>query len=66
MYDTNSSQTSALDLSIIIVNFNTRAMTIECLRSIQAETRDLNYEIIVVDNDSADGSVSAIKAEFSG
>lgn len=65
MYDTNSSQTSALDLSIIIVNFNTRAMTLECLRSIQAETRDLKYEIIVVDNDSADDSASAIKAEFS-
>ena len=57
-------QTEAIDLSIIVVSFNTRVMTLECLRSVQAETRDIEFEIIVVDNDSPDGSAAAIKAGF--
>jgi GT2 family glycosyltransferase len=54
----------SIDLSVIIVSFNTRDMTLSCLRSIRAETRDVNYEIIVVDNHSEDGSAAAIMAEF--
>lgn len=53
-----------IDLSIIIISFNTRAMTLECLRSVQAETRDVAFEIIVVDNNSSDGSAAAIETEF--
>jgi GT2 family glycosyltransferase len=52
------------DLSIVVISFNTREMTLECLRSIQIETREIRYEIIVVDNNSADGSVEAIRSEF--
>jgi GT2 family glycosyltransferase len=59
-------QTTAIDLSIIIVNFNTRQMTLACLRSIYAETRDISYEIIVVDNNSVDDSANAIATEFPG
>jgi GT2 family glycosyltransferase len=53
-----------LDLSILIVSFNTREMTLECLRSVIAQTVETNYEIILVDNDSSDGSADAIEAEF--
>jgi len=51
-------------VSIIIVSYNTRELTIACLRSVYAETRRLSFEVIVVDNDSTDGSAAAIAAEF--
>jgi len=51
-------------LSVIVVSFNTREMTLACLRSLYAETRDTDFETIVVDNDSKDGSADAIAAEF--
>ena len=50
-------------LSIIIVSYNTRALTLECLRSVFAETRT-PFELIVVDNASTDGSAAAIAVEF--
>lgn len=53
-------------LSILIVSYNTCAMTLACLRAIAAETRDTSYEIIVVDNASSDGSAEAIAAETPG
>jgi GT2 family glycosyltransferase len=52
------------DISIIVVSFNTREMTLECLRSVVAETRQASYELIVVDNASSDASAGAIAAEF--
>jgi GT2 family glycosyltransferase len=53
-----------LDASIIIVNYNTRDLTIDCIESIKRETVDLEYEIIVVDNNSDDDSVNRIKNNF--
>ncbi len=53
---------SAPLLSIIVVSYNTRAMTMACLASVMAETRDAPYELIVVDNASSDGSAAAINA----
>lgn len=50
-------------VSILIVSFNTREMTLECLRTVIAETR-ISYELIVIDNASSDGSAAAIRAEF--
>ena len=40
------------DLSIIVISFNTREMTLECLNSIRIQTQNVSYETIVVDNDS--------------
>lgn len=53
-----------VDVSIIIVNWNTREFLQGCLRSIYEQTRDINYEIIVVDNASTDGSVEMVKKNF--
>ncbi len=52
------------DLSIIIVNFNTRDIVLDCLKSIHAHTEGISFETLVVDNDSADGSQQAIKGGF--
>ena len=53
-----------VDVSIIVVSYNTRDMTLECLRSIFRETRLIDFEIIVIDNASTDGSADAISTEF--
>jgi GT2 family glycosyltransferase len=52
------------EISIIVVSYNTREMTLECLRSVVAETRRTDYELLVVDNASSDDSAAAIAAEF--
>lgn len=41
-----------MDVSIIIVNYKTSHLIIECIKSIIEHTLDINYEIIVVDNNS--------------
>jgi GT2 family glycosyltransferase len=53
-----------MDLSIAIVSFNTRELTLACLRSIVEQTRAIDYEIILVDNMSCDGSAAAVAAAF--
>lgn len=50
-------------LSIVVISYNTRKMTLECLASVQAQTT-LSHELIVVDNASSDGSAAAIGAAF--
>lgn len=50
----------APELSIIIVNYNTKKITLDCLDSIYRFTRGLNFEIIVVENGSSDGSAEAL------
>lgn len=50
------------EISIVVVSWNTREMTLACLASIAAETRDVACELIVVDNASTDGSADAIAA----
>lgn len=51
------------DLSIVIVSYNTRQLLLNCLTSIYA-TPALPVEVIVVDNNSGDGSVDAMRAAF--
>jgi len=55
-----------LDLSIIIVNWNSANYLKECLASIFQYTKDVHFEIIVVDNASFDGSREMIEKEFPG
>jgi len=53
-----------MDLSIIIVNWNTRDDLRNCLASLPAATRGLETEVLVVDNDSGDGSLDMLRREF--
>lgn len=45
-----------IDVSIIIINYNTFKLTQDCIDSIIEKTQGINYEILVVDNASTDGS----------
>jgi N-acetylglucosaminyl-diphospho-decaprenol L-rhamnosyltransferase len=53
-----------LDLSIIIVNWNTRQMLANCLHSIETTVENLAFEVIVVDNSSTDGSQAMLAEQF--
>lgn len=50
-------------LSIIILNWNTADLLLACLRSIQTHVT-LDYEVIVVDNNSSDDSVAQVRVQF--
>ncbi len=47
---------SALDLTVIIPNYNTRALLRNCLESIHRHAEGISLEIICVDGNSPDGS----------
>ena len=51
-------------LSIIIVNYNVKYLLEQCLRSVRAAAKDMEVEVIVVDNGSADGSVDYLRPLF--
>jgi GT2 family glycosyltransferase len=53
-----------VDVSIIIVNWNTQLLLKNCIDSIIDQTRKISYEIIVVDNNSSDGSPEMLKREY--
>ena len=50
-----------MKLSIIIVNLNTKKLTVECIESIYKQNLNFPFEVIVTDNGSDDGSVEALK-----
>lgn len=53
-----------MDLSIVIINWNTRDLLRDSLQSVFAGLGALQAEVIVVDNASTDGSVAMIETEF--
>ncbi len=53
-----------MDVSIIIVSWNTKHITCDCLKSVYEQTSNIDFEVIVIDNNSSDGSVDLIKAKF--
>ena len=46
-------------VSVLVISYNTRAMTLDCLASLAAET-SVPHEVILLDNASPDGSAAAI------
>ena len=52
-----------VDVSILIVNWNTKDFLRKCLDSIYIQTKDIEIEVFVVDNGSTDGSVEMVKSE---
>lgn len=52
------------DVSVVIVNYNVREFLAQALRSIERASVNLDVETIVVDNNSIDGSVRMLRAEF--
>lgn len=62
-----ASSSSDVDVSILIVSYNTRAMTLRCLETLyESLERDdaLTAEVLVADNGSSDGSLEAIEEQF--
>jgi len=55
---------SKVDLSIIIVNWNTKNLLLNCLDSVFKTIKEISFEIWVVDNGSTDGSIEAVKYKF--
>lgn len=50
-----------MDVSVVIVNYNTRKLTGECIDSIFEKTSGITFEVIVIDNASQDGSIEAFR-----
>lgn len=53
-----------IDLSVIIVNWNTKKLLDDCLSSIYKFTEGITFEVIVVDNGSEDGSSQMVKKQY--
>lgn len=57
----NKIMNTKIDLSIVVVNLNTKGLTVGCIRSIEKEAKDLSFELLLTDNGSTDGSVEEFK-----
>ncbi len=54
----------ALDLAIVVLNYNTAGLLHACLQSVLASRMDGQFRVVVVDNASTDGSAEMVAAEF--
>jgi GT2 family glycosyltransferase len=54
----------AFDVSVVIVSFNTREVLRQCLESVFDNAKELQAEVIVLDNASTDGSPEMIEQDF--
>lgn len=64
----SNKRSQAVDLSIIVINYNTKKITYHCINSLLTSLRRVNFkfEILLVDNGSSDGSISFFKKKFKG
>lgn len=53
-----------MKVSVILVSYNTRELTLNAIRSIYDQTSNITFEIILVDNDSQDNTVEHVEAIF--
>lgn len=61
---TGHQSVASMDVSVVIVNWNTRDILRDCLHSVFAQTREVSFEVFVVDNNSHDASAEMVRAEF--
>ena len=55
---------AACDVSIVLVSWNTRVVVLDCLASLPAAAESLAFEVLLVDNASADDTLTAVAARF--
>jgi GT2 family glycosyltransferase len=53
-----------VDLSIAIVSYNTKDILLDCVYSVQSNTTTIAHEVIVIDNDSRDGTIAVLKEAY--
>ena len=53
-----------MDLSIIIVNYETYDLTKQTIKSVITQEQPFNYDIYLVDNGSTDGSIERLQEDF--
>ncbi len=56
----------SVDLSVVVVSFNTRELLANCLATVQAQAHGRPHELVVVDNASADGSAEMVAGVWMG
>ncbi len=52
-----------MDVSIIIVNYNTGSLTKACVNSVFAKTKEIKFEVIVIDNASTENNIDLLKRD---
>ncbi|MDO8487546.1 MAG: glycosyltransferase family 2 protein [Candidatus Curtissbacteria bacterium] len=53
-----------MDLSVVIVSYNTKELLVDCLKSVKVASGNLKAEVFVVDNNSRDSSALMVKKDF--
>ena len=53
-----------IDLSIVVVNSNSTAYLLKCLKSIYQHTHEATFEIVVIDNASSDGDIAVVRQQY--
>ena len=53
------------DISIVIVSWNVADLLCDCIDSIVKYASDINYEVIVIDNNSTDNTISLLQEKYS-
>lgn len=53
-----------VEVSIIILSFNTRGLLRDCLNSLKKVKKEISFEVIVADNGSIDGSLAMVRRQF--
>ena len=59
-----SSNAASAEVTVIIVSYNTRELTIKAIETLLANAGDVAMRVVIFDNASADGSAEAIQARF--
>lgn len=59
---TKDAKGTMVDVSVVIINYNTRELTRECIQSIYDQTLQVSFEVIVIDNASTDGSIETLSS----